>query len=143
MDYKELVERMKKGCEDCEYRAECQNDDARECTHRLRAATAITELLARAERAERERDAAIKELEAARVALGELSGVANMSVKTLYGLPLSRIYQMAMADKRGKVFILPNIGSSSLRNLTPQEQERAERIEYEIKRCCCNYSEEK
>lgn len=59
MDYRKLVENMLKGCEDCEYRNECREDETRECAHRLNAATAITDLLARAEAAE----ARVRELE--------------------------------------------------------------------------------
>lgn len=69
MDYKELAADLLSGCEencaDCEY----AGDSEFECTIAKLAATAITDLLerseeaeARAEKAERERDAAISDL---------------------------------------------------------------------------------
>ena len=80
MNYKNLIERLNNAAGGPEGRKMCQD-----------AAKAITDLLIRAEKAERERDAAIKELNRVAAAVDELSDMIDSEVHPVvdYNLYLS------------------------------------------------------
>lgn len=79
------------------------------------AGRAITELLARAESAEKQRDEAMADLEATRAALAEAHGLVGVTPKTMFGVPLARLHQLAEADKAGLCAILPDCREAYMR----------------------------
>ena len=73
----------------------CLNDYSRMAG---KAATALSTLKAENEKL---RD----ELEAARAVLAELTGLADGSVQTLFGVPLERMQELAQAELEGRVML--------------------------------------
>lgn len=100
MDYKGLaaglISDCEENCADCEY----AGDSEFECTIAQLAATAITDLLARAEAAEDRAEKAEK-------AIAELMGISpNQRITTCFGHPLDRVMDLVKADRAGRVKIL-------------------------------------
>lgn len=102
MDYKELIEEAKRAAEKWaekhpitgvgELLVDLLVDDL---------TRAITELLARAEAAEKERDAA-------QAIIAQDIGVTGVdAIKTCFGYPLEKVQELVEADKAGKCMVLP------------------------------------
>lgn len=105
--HKELLERLRKET----YWSGSSGPGSREI-HPLicdEAADAIAELMARAEAAERQRDEAMADLEATRAALAEAHGLVGVTPKTMFGVPLGRLYELAEADKDRRCVIFPDL----------------------------------
>lgn len=119
MYYKEIVKKLRKWangdtCDDCPAKNELA----------FQAADAINALLcsaeeakARADGAEAQLDAALSDLGATRAALAEAHGFVGGEPKTLFGVPLARLHQLAEADKAGRCMILPDFGEAARRAL--------------------------
>lgn len=99
--YKDLVERLSKET----YWSGSSGPGSRDIHPAIcdEAADAIAELMARAESAERQRDEAMADLEATRAALAEAHGLVGVTPKTMFGVPLARLHQLAEADKAGSI----------------------------------------
>ena len=99
--YKDLVERLSKET----YWSGSSGPGSRDIHPAIcdEAADAIAELMARAESAERQRDEAMADLEATRAALAEAHGLVGVTPKTMFGVPLARLHQLAEADQAGSI----------------------------------------
>lgn len=75
------------------------------------------EILDRAEKAKADRDEAIAELDATREALAEAHGLVGVTPKTMFGVPLARLYQLAEAEKEGRCVTFPDFGEEVRRVL--------------------------
>lgn len=103
--YKELADRLKK-----RYKGnETGSTFVTLCSLRdvLNAATAITELLARAEKAEVERDAAIKELDGVSNAVGDLADFIDEEIYSLvpydiYTALMDNVYAITAFEKESE-----------------------------------------
>lgn len=108
MDYKELIENLKAWDE--EYIAPDCGEGNLQCEHFClpdkdclvtQAATAITDLLARAEAAE-------ARAEKAERAIAELMGISPQErITTCFGHPLDRVMELVKADRDGRCVVLP------------------------------------
>ena len=102
MDYKELIEEAKRAAEKWAEKHPITGVGELRVDWMVADLTrAMTELLARAETAENERDAA-------QAIIAQDVGVTGVdAIKTCFGYPLEKVQELVAADKAGKCMVLP------------------------------------